>query len=98
MKWGNDLTFCVGEKMYAVTALETDGPRRLSLKVAADRFEELTAREDIIPAPYLARYHWVQYADIARAPRDELEELLAASHELVLGKLPTRKQREIRGS
>src|SRR6185295_15266357 len=57
IKWGNDLCYLIGEKMYCVTSL--DKPMRVSMKVQPEEFGELTEREGIIPAPYMARNHWI---------------------------------------
>src|SRR6058998_4158560 len=57
VKWGNDLAFCVGGKMFAVVCLEP--PHQMSFKCTPDAFAELVEREGIIPAPYLARAQWV---------------------------------------
>ena len=53
IKWGADLVFSVGEKMFAVTGSATPAGG-ISFKVEDDRFLELTDRPRIIPAPYLA--------------------------------------------
>ena len=86
VKWGNDLCFCVGEKMFCVTGL--DGTGHLSFKTTPEKFAELTERDGVIPAPYVARYHWVavQKADAIEA--NELKGLIADSYQLVFQKLP----------
>ena len=95
-KWGNDLVFSVGGKMFAVTNLgEATG---ISFKVEDERFLELTDRKGIIPAPYLARAKWV-YVEDAQALRDEeAAQLLRRSYELAFGKLTKKVQREIGGA
>jgi len=49
---------------------------------------ELTERANIIPAPYLARAKWVALETSDALPRGELAELLRASYNLVVAKLP----------
>lgn len=89
VKWGHDLCFLIGEKMYCVTGFE--GPVTLSLKVSDEDFERLTALPGIIPAPYLARYKWV-YLDEGHTISDkELKELIANSYGLIKSKLPKKK-------
>ena len=56
--WGGDLVFKIGGKMYAVAGLEP-GAVWMSFKCSPVSFAELTECEGIIPAPYLARHHWV---------------------------------------
>ena len=89
VKWGNDLVFSIGGKMFAVVCLEP--PHQISFKCSPEAFAELIEREGIIPAPYLARAAWVQERELGEAlePR-ERERLLAAAYELVRAKLPKR--------
>ena len=57
VKWGADLVFSVGLKMFAVTG--NDAPAHvISFKVDDDRFLELTDRPGIIPAPYMAKHKY----------------------------------------
>jgi predicted DNA-binding protein (MmcQ/YjbR family) len=90
--WEGDLTFKVGGKMFAHTALEV-APVWLSFKVSPENFAELTERAGIIPAPYLARAQWVALERKDALPLDELAALLRESYDLVVAKLP-RKIRE----
>ena len=53
IKWEHDLCFLVGEKMFCMTGLGQPSP--VSIKVNAEEFDEMVARDGIIPAPYLAR-------------------------------------------
>ena len=95
-KWGADLVFSVGEKMFAVTSLD-DNAKGISFKVDDDRFLELTDRPGIIPAPYLARAKWVYIEDLKSVSDAEAAELLKRSYELVFAKLTKKLQREIQG-
>ncbi|MCW5982752.1 MAG: MmcQ/YjbR family DNA-binding protein [Bryobacteraceae bacterium] len=95
VQWGNDLVFKVGGKMFAVLPLEP-AATALSFKCSPEEFAELIERPDIIPAPYLARAHWVALErDDALAPA-ETKRLLRQAYELVLAKLP-RKTRAALG-
>ena len=96
IKWGADLVFSVGEKMFAVTGNEAPA-KGMSFKVDDERFLELTDRPGIIPAPYLARAKWV-YVESAKALDDrEAAELLRRSYELIFAKLTKKLQRDIAG-
>ena len=88
LKWGADLAFCVGGKMFCV--VNTEPPHQMSFKCTPDDFAELTEREGLIPAPYLARAMWVQQPDLAEEALDrrELQRLLRTSYDLVVAKLP----------
>ena len=94
IQWGCDLLFKVGGKMYAVTALEP-APVWLSFKASPERFAELTERQHIVPAPYLARAQWVALQTRDAVRREELANLLRESYEMVLAKLPKKVRRAI---
>src|SRR6184192_4837979 len=87
IQWGYDLLFKVGGKMYAVTPLEP-APVCLSFKASPEKFVELTERQNIIPAPYLARAQWVALQTRDALGREELAGLLRESYDMVFAKLP----------
>jgi predicted DNA-binding protein (MmcQ/YjbR family) len=88
VKWGADLTFCVGKKMFAVTALEATADSGVSFKCTPEKFAELVERPGIMPAHYVARYHWVTLEKLDALTSDELKNLLKHSYQLVFEKLP----------
>jgi len=100
VKWGSDLVFTVGGRMFCVLDLG-DGPAgRLSFKVDVERFLEYTERPGIQPAPYLARAQWVSLdppdARGRRAlPDTALQAAIRRSYELVFARLPKRQQRQL---
>ena len=89
--WGNDLTFKVGNKMFAHTVLEV-APVWLSFKTSDEKFADLIERQDVIPAPYLARAKWVPLETREAIPSGELRELLREAYDLVAAKLPKATQ------
>ena len=88
VQWGNDLLFRVGEKMFAVAALEPSHGVALSFKCTPEKFAELVEQEGIIPAPYMARHHWVGLERFDALPDRELKPLLTSAYQMVLEKLP----------
>ena len=90
VKWGADLVFSVGGKMFTVVCL--DPPHTVAFKCTPDAFAELVERDGIIPAPYLARAMWVQERAADVLERRELQVLLKASYELVVAGLPKSKR------
>lgn len=88
VQWGNDLLFRIGEKMFAVVALEPSHGVQMSFKCTPEKFAELVEEEGIIPAPYVARYHWVGLERLDALPERELKDLLKTAYQLVLEKLP----------
>ena len=93
VKWGQDHCYSIGGKMFAVVG--PDGS--MSFKVDDERFLELTDRDGMIPAPYMAKHKWVLVQDLKKADEAEVRELVKRSHELILGKLSKKLQREISG-
>ena len=92
IKWGHDLCFLTGEKMFCVTGIE--GEFGVSLKVKDEEFEEFTGREGIIPAPYLARYKWIFVKDASCFSRHEWKYYLQQSYQLVRSKLPAKVRKK----
>lgn len=95
VQWGNDLLFRIGEKMFAVVSLEAASDHCMSFKCTPEKFAELTEQEGIIPAPYVARYHWVALERFDVLPDRELKELLRIAYGLVRDKLPAKKKRQL---
>ena len=95
IKWGSDLCFGVGGKMFCVTGADTIAGG-LSLKCTAEKFEELIEREGIDPAAYVGRYKWVRIAELDAVSPRELQELIKTSYQLVFDKLPPKIKKSIR--
>ena len=99
LQWGDNLVFWVGDKaiggrMFALLPLHAgDGSRVrpiLSFPAGVARYAELLEREDLVPAPYMARIHWIAALCWSALATAEWEELLRAAHALTLAKLPAR--------
>ena len=93
VKWDNDLCFLIGGKMFCVTNLE--GESRISFKVPEADYDELSTSAGIIPAPYMARNKWVQVLGWDRFTKQEWENYVKQSYELVKSKLTKKLQKEI---
>jgi predicted DNA-binding protein (MmcQ/YjbR family) len=103
VQWGDDLVFraagkSLGGKMFAVASLSPCGRAVLSFAAGPERFAELVEREGIIPAPYLARAHWVALERWDTLPANELKSLLRDARELVFAKLPARTRARLDSS
>ena len=94
LKWGHNLVFSVGAKMYALISFDEDPPR-ISFKTEPAMFEALSHQEGIIPAPYLARAKWVTLLRADVLPGEELTDLVEESYRLVFEKLSKKAQRQI---
>ena len=95
IKWGADECYSVGGKMYAVFGIERGKPANVGFKCDPERFLELTDQQGIIPAPYLARAHWVQVQDPKALADTGARELVARSHALIFTKLTKKAQASI---
>ena len=94
IQWEEHLLFKIGGKMFAITTLGPVGVR-LSVKTTPEKFAELTETPGVIPAPYLARNHWIALERWDALRRNEIEEAVRESYALVLAKLPKKKQVEL---
>ena len=93
VKWGHNLCFSVGGKMFA--AMDLNPPHALGFKCTPDAFAELVERPGIIPAPYLARARWVLVEKPGKLRANELGAFVRGSYELVRAKLTKTLQREL---
>ncbi|MGD1077836.1 MAG: MmcQ/YjbR family DNA-binding protein [Candidatus Sulfotelmatobacter sp.] len=85
LQWGDALCFKVRAKMFAVLGLDRV---RLTFKCTAETFAELIEREHIRPAPYLGHHNWVMLDRLDALRKDELQELIRQSYEMVAAKAP----------
>jgi predicted DNA-binding protein (MmcQ/YjbR family) len=86
--WGADLVFKIGGKMFAVIGLDAGSDHCMSFKATPEKFAELIERNGIVPAPYVARYHWVALERFNALGEKELKSLLQTAYDLVFEKLP----------
>jgi len=87
IKWGHDLVFSIGAKMFCVIGVDSS-PVSASFKVTDDEFDEMSTRPGFKPAPYVAKYKWVYLEDISIMKTTEWKKYAKQSYELVMEKLP----------
>jgi predicted DNA-binding protein (MmcQ/YjbR family) len=92
-KWDEDLRFSVGEKLFCMVSKTS--PHQVSLKCRQEDFHRLISQPGIVPAPYLARYHWVQIRALDTLPVPELQSLLQNAYDLVVSTLPPEERAKI---
>ena len=95
-KWDDELRFYVGEKLFCMLALNP--PHRISFKCEQAMFHHLISQPGIVPAPHLARYHWVQLKQDDILPEPELMQLLQDAYEITVSSLPTVEKERIQKS
>ena len=93
VQWEHDLLFRIAGKMFCVANLEPAmSPTKIAFKCTPEKFAELVEIEGIIPAPYMARNHWVAMLDINALRQPEIKELIQESYQMILEKLPKKTQ------
>lgn len=98
IQWQHDLLFCVGQKMFCVANLEPAlSPGRFAFKCTPEKFAELIEIEGIVPAPYMARNHWISFVDESALRHPEIRALIRESYRMVFEKLPKRVQAKLSG-
>ncbi len=86
IKWGDNLCFLVGGKIFCIVNLS--GNHSASFKVKDEEFEEMSDRPGLRPAPYLARAKWILAEKPDALSRKEWEKYLTQSYNLIKSKLP----------
>ena len=86
VKWGNDLCFSIGGKLFCVCDLA--GTPTVTIKVSDADFNELCETENIDPAKYTGRYGHVTVSDFSRFTEAEWRTRIKESYEFTLAKLP----------
>lgn len=94
IKWGNDLCFCIGGKMFCVAGLN-QSPVSASFKVTEEEFETMSQLAGIKPAPYVAKYKWVLVEDINTLSLKEWQHYTKQSYNLVKEKLAPKIKKEL---
>jgi predicted DNA-binding protein (MmcQ/YjbR family) len=93
VKWGNDLCFSLGGKMFCVAGLNP--PQNVAFKVPDEDFEELSESDGFIPAPYMARAKWVLLQKVSKLTKKELEKYIRQSYDLIKSKLSKKLIKEL---
>ena len=93
VQWEHNLLFRIAGKMFCIANLEPGiSPTKIAFKCTPEKFAELVEIEGIIPAPYMARNHWVAMIEMDALRQPEIRELIQISYQLILEKLPKSKQ------
>jgi predicted DNA-binding protein (MmcQ/YjbR family) len=96
VQWEHDLLFRIAGKMFCVANMEPQlVPTKIAFKCTPEKFAELVEIEGVIPAPYMARNHWVAILKMDALRGAELEELVRTSYRLVREKLPKKTVAEL---
>jgi predicted DNA-binding protein (MmcQ/YjbR family) len=96
IKWGNDLCFCIGDKMFATASLNPASGFSCSFKCTPEKYSELIERDGIISAPYTGRFGWVCVKKKTALSEPELQTLIKESYAAIMESLPTKTQKELK--
>ena len=95
IKWGQDLVFSVGGKMFCVVGLD-QSPTTASFKVKDEEFDEMSSWPGFKPAPYVAKYKWVWVDDINKMKKADWKKYVQQSYELVKAKLTAKMRKQLK--
>lgn len=96
VQWEHNLLFRIAGKMFCIANLEPGiSPTKVAFKCTPEKFAELVEIEGIIPAPYMARNHWVAMIETDALRQPEVKELIQSSYQLILEKLPKKTQADL---
>jgi predicted DNA-binding protein (MmcQ/YjbR family) len=99
VQWEHNLLFRIVGKMFCIANLEPGvSPTKIAFKCTPEKFAELVEIEGIIPAPYMARNHWVAMIEMDALRQPEIREVIQASYQMILEKLPKNKQAALRAT
>jgi predicted DNA-binding protein (MmcQ/YjbR family) len=92
VQWGEERVYKLGGKMFAMLGPRNDRPHHLFFKAGETSFHILTHMRHIIPAPYLARAHWVYLERLDALKTKELKAYLERAHALVAAGFSKKKR------
>ena len=95
IQWGDNRVFKIGGKIFAIIGPKGNRLQGLSFKAGQDSFHILTRTRHIIPAPYLARAHWVLLERLDVLGAKELKAYLARGHAMVARGLSKKARAEL---
>lgn len=95
IQWGNHLLLRIYKKIFVGVSLSPSSQGQFSFKCTPEQFSELVERDGIIPAPYMARYHWVMVERDEALSVAEFRLFLRNSYDLVSAKLPAKVRKQL---
>lgn len=91
----NILTYSVGGKNFAYFKTSEPEQWRFSVRVAPERFLELTDMPGVKPARYMGRFHWITVVRVGAFPTEYLTELVEWSYRKAWGTLSKARQNNL---
>lgn len=94
VKYGSDLCYSVGGKIFLGTRIE--GPFRTGIKCNAEDFALLTERDGVVPMPRLSTTGWIRIKKSNALTKKEWENGIRKSYDLVVENLPKKKREALK--
>jgi len=88
----NFLVYAVGARKFAYFKTSQPERWRFSIRVAPDRFIELTDVPGVKPARYRGRFHWITIVNVSGFPAFYLTELVEWSYQRAFASLSKARQ------
>ena len=96
VQWGNASVWKVGGKIFALCSAWGKGEGdRISFKCADLSFRILCEQPEILPAPYLGRFKWVQLQSAAAMADGDIKAYVAKAHAIVAAKLTKAARKDL---
>ncbi len=93
IKYGTDLCFSIGKKIFCGTRIE--GPFRTGIKCDESDFANLVERENIVPIPRLSATCWIRIGKGNALSANEWNHYIKKSYILVMAGLPKKINQSI---
>lgn len=93
IKYGTDLCFSVGGKIFCGTRIE--GPFRTGIKCNESDFNDLTERQGIVPMPRLLTTFWIRIEKESALNTPEWKQYIKKSYDLIIAALPKKLKQSI---
>lgn len=91
----DELVLSVAGRAFVTLCLCGPERDRLSFAVDAGKFVELTAQPGIVPAHYAARPFWITLTEPEHFAREQIDQFVRRSYELVSAALSKRQQQAL---
>jgi len=86
IKYGTDLCFSIGNKIFCGTRIE--GPFRTGIKCNESDFGDLIERQGILPMPRLSTTYWIRIEKDDALTALEWKQYIKKSYDLIIVGLP----------
>ncbi len=96
IQWGGCHVFKIAGKMFLILVPDEATVEGVVFKCTPEEFEDLTAVDGIIQAPYCAKRRWVKVTDLAALTEPALNARIRRSFDLVAEGLPKKTRLELK--